>query len=74
MDQVLTQILGPLGALVFALFIIFSGFKRWWVFGWQYKEKVRELNEWKDAALRGTRVVERVVTLAENREQHDESI
>jgi hypothetical protein len=63
MDDVLNLLLGPTGTLVLALFILFSGWKRWWVFGWHYKEQVAEKNEWKKAALRGTQLAEKVVDI-----------
>lgn len=65
MEEVLNLLLGPLGTLVLALFILYSGWKRWWVFGWHYKETVEEKNEWKEAALRGTKIAEKVVELRE---------
>ena len=65
MDSVLTLLLGPAGVTVLVLLIIFGGWKKWWVFGWQYKDMEAEKNEWKEAALRGTRVAERVVTAHE---------
>ena len=40
--------------------------KRKWVFGWQYNDVVKDRDEWKTAALRGTRIAERVVTLHES--------
>lgn len=65
MQQILTLLLGPAGVTVLLLLITFGGWKKWWVFGWQYKDMEAEKNEWKEAALRGTRVAERVVTAHE---------
>lgn len=65
MDHLVTLLLGPGGALVLALFILFGGWKKWWVFGWTYKDCIAEKNEWKEAALRGTRVAEKAVTIHE---------
>lgn len=62
MDHLVESILGPGGALVLALFILFGGWRRWWVFGWLYKDLEQEKNEWKEAALRGTRIAERAVS------------
>lgn len=46
--------------LVVLIFIIYSGYKKWWVFGWQYKEMVQaflemreEKNAWRETALKG---------------------
>lgn len=68
-DEILRLLLGPLGTLVLALVIIFTGVRKVWVFGWQYKELHAEKNEWKDAALRGTHIAERVVTVHEAQEK-----
>lgn len=64
MEEVLKQILGPGGALVLALFILFGGFRGWWVYGREYRIMVKDRDEWKDAALKGSRVAERAVDLA----------
>lgn len=53
-------------AAIFA-FILFGGYRKWWVFGWHYKEvvdrleKVEESNiKWMEIALRGTKVAENI--------------
>lgn len=71
MTTLFSQILGPVGALVMALTILFGGWRKWWVFGWQYKDVVSEKNEWKKAALRGTKIAERVVTAHEAERKDD---
>lgn len=48
---------------MFALVGIFAFYKKWIVPGWLYRDTVAEKNEWKDAALRGTRVAERAVSI-----------
>lgn len=48
---------GIIGLLVF---IIFAGMKKWWVFGWQYRECKRELDDWRTIALRALNVSESV--------------
>lgn len=63
MDHLIQLLLGPASSLILVLVILYGGWKKWWVFGWQYREKDAEKNEWKDAALRGTRVAERAVSL-----------
>jgi hypothetical protein len=65
MQDVINLLLGPLGTLVFALFVIFAGWRKWWVFGWQYRDLIGDRDEWKNAALRGTRVAERTIALHE---------
>jgi hypothetical protein len=54
---------GVTGLLIFALI---GGFRRWWVFGWQYSEKVRESDEWKRLALGGTDLAERSIQAAKD--------
>lgn len=53
---------GMTGLLVVALI---GGFRRWWVFGWHYKEVKRERDEWKALALGGTHLAERSITMAQ---------
>lgn len=52
------------------MIILFGGYRKWWVFGWIYKEsetralKVeKERDDWRDLALRGTGLVEQTVDL-----------
>ncbi len=52
---------GVTGLLVFALI---GGFRRWWVFGWQHNEVVKERDEWKRLALHGTNLSEKTVEVA----------
>lgn len=65
MDHLLEQLLGPLGLTVFILFTLFAGWKGWWVWGRDYRRLEKEKDEWKDAALRGTKIAERVVSRVE---------
>lgn len=66
MDEILSLLLGPTGTLVICLFIIFSGWKRWWVFGHQYTEEKEEKKMWREIALRGTEIAETVAKLKAN--------
>lgn len=52
---------GITGLLVIALI---GGWRRWWVFGWHYKEVARERDEWKKLALGGTHLAERSIQVA----------
>lgn len=61
MDSIITLITGPGGALVFALIILWAGTRKFWVFGWTYKDCVEEKLEWKKAAMRGVSVAEKAV-------------
>lgn len=38
LQELVEGILGNLGVLFLLLFILFAGYKRWWVFGWYAKE------------------------------------
>lgn len=45
---------------VILVFLIYGGYKGWWVFGWQYKDicdrffkMEEEKNAWRETALRG---------------------
>lgn len=56
MKEVLDLLLGPGGALALALGAAIAGWKKMWVFGWQYRECIEEKEAWKRAALAGTDV------------------
>ena len=50
--------------------IVFGGYRKWWVFGWQYKESQErterieaERDGWRDIALHGTNLAEQTVDL-----------
>jgi len=60
-DSLIRVLTGPGGLLVALLIIIYTGVRKLWVFGWYAKEILQDREEWKEAALRGTRVAERVV-------------
>lgn len=63
MDDLFRILLGPFSSLVLVLLILYGGRARWWVFGWYAAEVVKERDEWKEVALRGTKVAEVVATL-----------
>lgn len=67
MEQLITLLTGPGGLLVALLVIIFTGMKRYWVFGWYAREIKQDRDEWKDAAIKGTYVAERVTRATEER-------
>lgn len=47
------------------LAIIVAGYKRLWVWGWQYSEVQKDRDFWREAALHGKYMTERTVQLAE---------
>lgn len=54
------QLIERLGLpVVLLVFILFTGFKRYWVWGYQLKDAERRELDWKDMALRGTLIAER---------------
>lgn len=53
---------GVIGLLILA---VVGGFRRWYVFGWQYDMIVKERDEWKHAALRATGINEKVLDVAQ---------
>ena len=73
MENVVEQLLGPLGLTVALIFTIFAHFRGWWVRGKDYEKLEKEKDEWKDAALRGISTAERVVNIheAERRDRSD---
>lgn len=64
-NELIRVLTGPGGLLVALLIIIYTGVRKLWVFGWYAKEIRADRDEWKEAALRGTRVAERVVSVHE---------
>lgn len=53
---------GMIGLLVA---ILIGGVRQWWVFGWTYRDKARESEEWKVLALQGVTTAEANALLAE---------
>jgi hypothetical protein len=47
------------------LIVIVAGYKRLWVWGWQYDEMTKDRDFWRTAAIKGTYMTERTVQLAE---------
>jgi hypothetical protein len=43
-DQLISFLLGPFGTLVLVLLIIYTGYKKMWVFGW-YATELSKRNE-----------------------------
>lgn len=49
--------------VTFLILVVYGGYKKWWVWSWQYNEKARELdamreekNAWRETALRSANV------------------
>jgi len=58
------------GVIALLISIVYGGYKKWWVFGWIYKESESrtakaegERDDWRDIALHGTHIAEQTVDL-----------
>lgn len=56
------QVIRDAGVTGLLLFALIGGFRKWWVFGWQYKDVLEEKEEWKTLALGGTHLAERSIS------------
>ena len=45
--------------------VLVGGLRGWYVFGWLYRDIVRDRDEWKHLALKGIYIAERAVTVAD---------
>lgn len=54
---------GGVPALLFL--IVWGGIKQWYVYGWQYRQKVAECEKWQQLALTNTGLLDRSLSLAE---------
>lgn len=64
----ITEALSAMGVTGLLVLIIIGGMKRWWVFGWIYREKHDECERWKDLALRSLSVSEDIADVVEKNE------
>lgn len=46
--------------------IIVAGYKRLWVFGWQFDAMQKDRDFWRESAMKGTYMTERTVQVAES--------
>jgi hypothetical protein len=58
------------GVIGFLTVTLYGGYKKWWVFGWQFKDAEErnkkteeERDGWRDIALHGTNLAEQTVDL-----------
>lgn len=65
-EMIVTIVTGPAAALVLLVAALVGGWRGWWVFGWQYKAKDQEANEWKEATLRALSGAESAVQIGEH--------
>lgn len=66
----LAQVLSTLrdaGVIGLLVMIILGGYKKWWVWGYLYEEAKKEADEWKEIALKGTELADRMVDISKKR-------
>ena len=49
-----------LGVVAMLIVIILGGFRGWWVWGRDYKKMEQEKNDWRNLALSGTELADRL--------------
>ena len=64
-EQAITWLLEKGSYTAALLIFIVGGLKQWWVWGWLYRDKTRECDQWRTLALQGTSLANRAVSLAE---------
>lgn len=69
---------GPFALLLFLLTVIWTGIRRFWVFGWQFEDMRVDRDRYRDMALRGVGAAEKSVEvtqeLAERKSGHDADV
>lgn len=58
----MTEALSAAGVTTLLIFILIGGWRRWWVFGWAYREKDNECERWKALAMRSLVVSEDIAS------------
>lgn len=54
------KVLSDAGVVGLLVIILVGGSRGWWVFGRTYEDKVKECNAWRDLALKGTTIAEKM--------------
>lgn len=62
--KTIVELISQGGLIPVLILLLFAGHKKWIVPGWYVKEILNDRNEWKEAALHGTRIASRAVDLA----------
>lgn len=55
------------GVVAVLLILIVGGIKKWWVFGWQYREIEKSNARWMELALRSTNLAESIDAIKQQR-------
>lgn len=58
------QLIPSAGITGVLVLIIYGGYKRWWVWGWQLEECRKEAEAWRELALRNSNLADRSLTIA----------
>jgi hypothetical protein len=66
-DTAVRVIQSPLGLAGFLLVVLWTGARRWWVFGWVYEDKKKENEEWMRLALAGTHLATKATEALERK-------
>lgn len=68
--QVFFKYVSQAGVLGFLIVVLYGGYRKWWVFGWIYRDSEvrtqkieKERDDWRDIALHGTNLAEQTVDL-----------
>jgi hypothetical protein len=61
--ELLDQV-GRIGAAGMLIAALIGGFRRWWVWGWQYQEMRDDRDQWRDIAIKGMTVAQGATTIA----------
>ena len=57
----LYELINKGGVVALLLIIVVAGIKRYWVPGWLYRQILKERDEWKQLALRGSSLATRII-------------
>lgn len=60
------------GVIALLILILVGGHRRWWVWGWLFRDTLRDRDEWKALALRGTGLAEAATDAAKKVHSVDE--
>ena len=64
-EELIGQLLGPVGLLVALIWIVFGAIREWWFTGAAYRRIEKERDEWKQIALRSINTADKAVTYLE---------
>lgn len=70
LSQVITTVRDA-GAIGILVMILLGGYKKWWVWGYMYESAIKERNEWRNIALRGTELADRIVEVTTKKSNGD---